>query len=272
MIKYRNALVTYLDILGFSAEVTESCKNPQQVDRLASILGGLKHLANLPEKYRQVPKDGSFRFFSFSDHVVRAKTVDDSSVKLSTAKEIAFLALLQLELLTREVLEQVLLRGSVCRGSIHFDDDGLLFGPALVQAHEIESNFAVFPRIVVDRDLAREHVSLGDEYVRRGEDGVYFIDYLFGVLANSIFFTSPGMNRVEKIKEHRDFILRSIQKIHAERDEGHVRASRIRQKYLWLALYHNTTISRLRDELDELKREPDDVFDSWLIPEDKLGF
>ena len=270
MIKYRNALVTYLDILGFSAEIEKSRKDPQRVARIATILRDFKSMAKLPEEYRQDQTNKEeFRFFSFSDHIVRLRVVDDSSVKPSTAKEIGFLAFLQLELLTRE---QVPLRGSVCCGSIYFDDD-LLFGPALVQAHAIESSFAVFPRVVVDRDLAREHVvdRPGSEYLRRGEDGVYFVDYLFGFMTDAFIFHVPE-DRVERIKEPRDFILHAIEKIHADRKDSGQLSSRIRQKYLWLALYHNATLLRLRDALDEIKREKDGAFDSWLIPEDKLGF
>lgn len=73
---------------------------------------------------------------------------------------------------------------------IHTDD--FLFGPALVEAYTLESKAAVYPRIILDRDVidvaARnkpsQHSS-GDErrYVEslleQDSDGMYYIDYFF---------------------------------------------------------------------------------------------
>lgn len=41
------------------------------------------------------------------------------------------------------------IRGGMTIGDI-FIDDSMVFGPAIVQAHTLETEFAIYPRIVID--------------------------------------------------------------------------------------------------------------------------
>jgi hypothetical protein len=54
----------------------------------------------------------------------------------------------------------ILLRGGICVGDISMDpdprSDEIVFGPAMVRAYELERDAAVYPRIVIDRELIKE--------------------------------------------------------------------------------------------------------------------
>jgi hypothetical protein len=49
----------------------------------------------------------------------------------------------------------ICIRGGVTLGEVHFDQN-TLFGPGVVRAYELESNYANFPRIVVDPVLINQ--------------------------------------------------------------------------------------------------------------------
>lgn len=89
-------------------------------------------------------------------------------------QEIGYLADTQFNL---AVTEDVLIRGGVCFGKIVASGD-VTFGPGLVKSYLLESEFAVYPRIVVDRDLAfslleEEPDGLASRLLWRGDDGAY---------------------------------------------------------------------------------------------------
>jgi hypothetical protein len=124
-------------------------------------------------------------------------------------------------------------------------ENSIVFGPALVDAYKLESQNAVYPRIVIDRRLIKRaeeggYIAEWSDYLQRGEDGAYFLDYLFGTALTG--FAVPGAPDPKgQIKAHRNAIERAIA------DNIHQRNERIRQKYMWLALYHNSTVKRLRE-------------------------
>lgn len=95
---------------------------------------------------------------------------------------------------TNLIAQGVLVRGGISHGEVHHDG-GVVFSPAFVRAYDLESQFANFPRIVLGPELFQglrsdprmraEHHDLEDEIhyqsqlLRRGDDGFWFIDYLF---------------------------------------------------------------------------------------------
>ena len=54
------------------------------------------------------------------------------------------------------MIEGVLIRGGMCIGEMLVADEGIVFGPGLVKAYDLESKYAVHPRIVIDRDLIND--------------------------------------------------------------------------------------------------------------------
>jgi hypothetical protein len=146
------------------------------------------------------------------------------------------------------IMKGVLLRGGVTYGPISFSKSRI-FGPALVVAHELESRFALYPRIVIDPalisafrtkpSLRAVHHSLAEEekyvsrLVRKGDDGIWFVDYLRAMEPE---LDEPDMYPAV-LKAHRTLIIEGAQKFAGLRD--------VKSKYLWLATYHNGLVSEL---------------------------
>jgi len=127
------------------------------------------------------------------------------------------------------VAEGFFVRGGLSLGSLHVGDQ-LLFGPALVEAYDLESRAAVHPRIVLSRAAAEsQRGTAGGSMLLGDDDGQTFVDYL-GTAANSPHDPIPVL------RGHRDIV--------AERLRASRRHKHRWEKYRWLADYHNAIVSR----------------------------
>jgi hypothetical protein len=112
------------------------------------------------------------------------------------------------------------MRGAVTVGPLMFTEK-FLFGPALVEAVALEKA-AQFPRILLSPSVLKfvRKNGLYDPLVMSDVDGTSFLDYL-----NRGPLYKPGLEL------HKSFVLKGLTE-----NKGKVRE---RQKYEWLAQYHN---------------------------------
>jgi hypothetical protein len=224
-----------------------------------------------------------FRAFNFSDCTVRATIIE-------TPDDFLPIFLHELYILVNEQCRfvctdngdfPVLLRGGVTMGLLDVHpgtpERDVIFGPALVRAHELESSAAIFPRIVIDHTVVKEAreqdairvgkgtSSLFDKrLVSLSEDGVYFVDYLNACedhsYGNILVFGGGGMS----FDTHKRMIEGQLKELKEKR-----KSERIIQKYLWLAHYHNSRVDTIPDERfcapDKRTRE------SLCVSEESLG-
>jgi hypothetical protein len=139
-------------------------------------------------------------------------------------------------------------RGGLSLGRMHLRD-GLVFGPALVEAYELESKSAVHPRVVLSpavdesqradlgfyaspRDSAQASLLLCDG------DGRTFVNYL------ALLFDEPD-DLDEELADHRDVV---VAKLDAHRGDKH-----LWEKYRWVAEYHNAVIERAFGRRSDLR-------------------
>lgn len=159
-------------------------------------------------------------------------------------------ARLQLELIGQGFFA----RGGLAIGQFHIHN-GLIFGPALVGAYELESTHAVHPRVILDRDAERcqregldpavpPEAQTQATLLHCDDDGWTFINYL-GVL-----FDEPDDPR-PRLVAHRDILINRL--------AAHSGRRRLWEKYRWAAEYHNSIVS------SELKREA-----GLLVPADLM--
>ncbi|MNT21758.1 hypothetical protein D3C72_1571060 [compost metagenome] len=186
--------------------------------------------------------------FTMSDAIVRVRPFDTQYRDGPLVWELLDLVHAQIEMVNRGVL----VRGGMTIGKAYvgYSGRGPVFGPAVAHAYEIETNEAVYPRIVVDDRLIDElrtdprlwreghnfedEMAAIDELLAIGDDGTRFIDYLSqsGEFDDPIFY-------LEFLQRHAALI-RAGRKAVPERDR------KTRRKYEWLARYHNTRVLDLK--------------------------
>jgi hypothetical protein len=265
--EYRNAIISYVDILGFGEMIRESASRHERVGKIADLLQAVRDDLGFNPKIRRSKDTVSAPNFvaeNFSDLTIRTRFVTDRSPDSAAVQEIGYLADTQYNL---AVIEDVLIRGGVCLGQILASDD-VTFGPGLVKAYLLESEFAVYPRIVVDRDLAfslleQDPDGLASRLLRRGDDGAYFIDYLFNA-THGLFWVDDWKNGCERLNQHRDFVMSRLRKNVEKHPE------KVKQKLIWLGLYHNAVIERLA--ADQYSSRSKSRTSDLLINEEVLRF
>jgi hypothetical protein len=268
---YRQALVSYIDILGFAGLIKDSENTGAGVAKIVRLLTTMKDEFSIGGHVHRRP-DGRtekiFQSFNFSDLIVRTtKVPEGADIGEYLDWELFYLGEKQLSL----AIEGHLVRGGITIGPL-FVGDGkpILFGPALVRAYKLESEKAVYPRILIDAALKTkaEQVGYGQGwkgYVHRGEDGEYFLDYLFGSSITGLAVPAADDPRPQ-IDQHRKMIVGKI------RNEAQHNDERTQQKYRWLALYHNAAVRRLVDRLGLQANQLLPNAQQYVVPEDLLDF
>jgi hypothetical protein len=158
--------VAFIDILGFSEMVRTDCESS----------GPPRHLERLYESHTRASallgKDIEAGLIQFSDSIVFSRPFDLPAL----AGFLRAVSALQ---------RSFLLDGLLCRGGVtfgrHFVKDRFLFSKGLIDAYQLETSQARYPRVVVSENLlqlATPTVPLPELPVLREEDGIVFVDYL----------------------------------------------------------------------------------------------
>lgn len=103
---------------------------------------------------------------------------------------------------------------------------------------------------------------------------MYFVDYLFGAMLDRLTFLPRPKDPLTMLRERRNMVLGLI----GDSPKNH--QQRLRQKYLWLARYHNEATKRLRESTkgnSTLQGVPvgqiaDEDYLGCEIPVDRLRF
>jgi hypothetical protein len=188
---YEDRLCLFLDILGFKSLIDGSAKDSpvaaakrgpasgMSVQQIHSALTAINRAmtADVPGLSDLVKT--SKRVTQFSDSIVVSYRLRERGAAFAMLYDIY---LLQIDLIRRGVL----VRGAIAAGKL-FHDAEVVFGPALVDAAELE-NLAMYPRVILGREIVElaskdVHGDLDDtvhRLVKQDLDGMFFIDY-FGL-------------------------------------------------------------------------------------------
>lgn len=267
---YDKTLVSYIDVLGFK-DIPEKRGSEEVFQVLGKMKWNLESGGRV--HYRNDEIIQIYKSFNFSDLIVRATRVEaDADFGKILDWELFHLSENQLFL----ALEGILVRGGLSVGNLFIDPKAsIVFGPAMVKSYKLESEYAVYPRIVMDRDLVWEAEETGSiaqwrDFCSRGEDGAYFVNYLFGGSLTGLLVGRPGEepDARQRIRAHRDMIVDFI--VNHIRSQTEQVPERVKQKWIWLALYHNSTIQRLKKRFQPSPNAKN--FDEFLIAEHFLRF
>ena len=163
-ISYKNGIVAFIDILGFKEIVKKSERNPKQLRTVYESLEFLKK-RELPNKWNlqliEIEEDAqkrgmrdfdiSNRTFStaFSDSIVVSVMVEKNDIHASLSTLLANLSFVGSKL----IIDGILIRGGITIGKIIHTQTGIVFGQGLIEAYQLESRAAKYPRIILSDNL-----------------------------------------------------------------------------------------------------------------------
>lgn len=254
---YTKSIVTFIDILGFRQLV-----GSRSASEIADIVDVFQKFSGDPDGDDPL----GLKVVSFSDSVIRVRP---ASVTSGLWYELLGLLHAQGELIAKGVL----VRGGVAFGDVLLDGTRV-FGPAFIEAYDMESQFAVHPRIAVapstlaafhKGDLPAVH-PLGEEasYIKKllttGDDGVWYIDYLRAFASEVDDYPGDYVTFLSKHKEAIEGRARSF--------KAHSPLSSLSLKINWLAGYHDAVVSELSESgLRKEGYERSDLFlDAAALP------
>jgi hypothetical protein len=246
---YQKAIVPFIDILGFGDAVKQS-----DADSINRVLDKVQKSTSPLILDEDNKKDDHAEVISFSDSIVRIRKIETKNNQ-KYPKGMLFQELVSLVQAQGELIDfDIIIRGGVSVGDIYISG-GRVFGPGLIQAYELESKYALYPRIIIDPRLIYEHktgkllkakwnrvedeLEIMEKLLRQGDDGMWFINY---VEALEDELDEHEMYRIF-LRRHREVILAGAQK--------HSQLNSILSKFVWMANYHNQVIFNLDDDTCE---------------------
>lgn len=235
--EYRDSLVAFVDILGFTSEVRSvQCKC--DFLRVVALLFDIKDTAERFNHNNEILKQMTMT--AVSDSFVISMPCDDPVCVTAL-----IFAILRLQHgLLMKVAHRRLLRGFLTRGRV-YHHDGIVFGEGYCRAYECQGKVGHAPRIVVDPGViqdVREKIATDTDieekdnvfdYLRRDpSDGLYFIDYLR--LPATIKKSSSSDDETEEEYRGTDLFI-------SENTAKYADDLTIRRKYEWLRWYLTET-------------------------------
>lgn len=137
---YDDRVVLFLDILGFRSLIAQE---RQDIVAKALTATAIQYSENI-------------QISAFSDNVAVSMRIGSNCELLQIIQFSSYLAWLLLH-------KGVLSRGGIAVGKLHHEN-GIIYGPALNKAYELESQVAVYPRIVLEHDAVTKFLGIhGDQ-------------------------------------------------------------------------------------------------------------
>lgn len=175
---YERRLVLFLDFLGFREHVKRTTKDIRFLSKIIRAINTVSELGNDDRDFYK-----SQRITQFSDCIVLSYRIDEEAA--------VFWMLFDIAVCILDIVGQgFLLRGAVTVGNLIHTRDYLI-GPAIIEAYELESRVAKYPRVLIDKKVikvARQaprkgHTDVEEEkYVRafmtKDKDKLHYFDYV----------------------------------------------------------------------------------------------
>jgi|GEM_PF-663406 len=253
--QYQEKLIAFIDILGFKDKIKKSDENiiPLFVDTINSALKDYeRYFNNSGDKQARdmmgckiLPLNPDY--YIFSDSIVFTMKDEENNL-------IRFLTAI-ISLQKSFIKNDIFVRGAILKGKIFESKNGetnnsIVFGPGGVDAYEMESKEAIYPRILLSKEIVDKLYKRYNEipenglellkrslliYVLKDNDGAYFLDYL----GYGLFWDFLEKKEAEFLIVHKKNILNQLDQIRESQKNNNREKYFIRSKYFMLAEYHD---------------------------------
>ncbi len=247
MRKYTDCFLVYLDILGFQEKVKETKDSPQSLERLIEALKINSAFTQSKEKTTNSDGKLDIRSFFFSDSFVFMMKAEK--------KNLPHLFLIIRYLQDRLWESGLSLRGAITNGNMYWptQKENIIIGPAMIEAYRLESETAIYPRIIVEKKLFEfideRNIITGSEvgdiplssFIKKDKDGVYFFDILHPDILRKKGEEIANRKRTFLIvwdsfaESNYDEVINHVNRLIEKGMENH--DEKTKQKYEWLKSY-----------------------------------
>lgn len=243
---YEQRLVAFIDILGFKNIIRISENDGSQLKVIMEAIEFLKTfevpdawntaLIEIEESAQKKELEdfdikSTVRCTCFSDSVVVSVLCDDTNINEATSTLISNLSLLGASLIRKGLL----IRGGICFGNLMHSDNGVVMGQSMIEAYEIESRIAKYPRIILSSKLLgklnypiekKSESYPYHQYIKRFSDGCAGFSQLryYQVLQSWVKYTPDQLSN--DLSQVRSAIVTGLNE--------NFESPQVYEKYLWL--------------------------------------
>ncbi len=165
---YNDKLVAWIDILGMRNKMRIS----EDAEEIFNIMAKLQYFVE--NECEDLVKVEVLNFLQLSDGFIIVADMDYINELCEILCKIQWHVLLQLD-------ELKLLRGAITAGKASMSDDTrLIIGPAFIEAYAMESDNAIFPRILFAEEIS-QYITPGKlvfNYVKQDGDHLKYLDFI----------------------------------------------------------------------------------------------
>lgn len=193
-IKETKHIIAYLDFLGVKKRICSG--DTEFINQLKFIYQKAKQNCQKVNNCVDNSKLAPIKQQIFSDNIVFAQEIISKDNVYQVFNFILFVS----AYLHQALLAGFLVRGGITIGDLYIDNT-FVSGKALIKAYQLESQIAIYPRVVVDFDVFGILSTLDDMIKKNfslpvGDDLIYCIDGF------RVIFKPPGMRiALEKIRK-----------------------------------------------------------------------
>ena len=242
----RETILCYADILGFRARTERAFELGEEADFLQKVKRSLDVAYEKVREARtlggEVP--GVFDMKVFTDNIVVAYPLLAPSRDRGEPELFDLLSVFA-ELQAGLAADGFLLRGAIAAGQ-HYQDDDIAYGKALLEAVDFDKSGEA-PRLIIAPSVERlisEHLSWygagwaphHDQLLEDPQDDRLFVNYLEAAL----WHFPDGPINYELLEAHSGNVRIGLRE--------HEYDTRVRQKYEWVAGYHNYVCAAFADQ------------------------
>ena len=223
--------ILYFDILGYQKKASAN-----SLDLFNTINLCIEKIKYVIENNKIMYPTSDVKLKVFSDNFFLCSEND--------YQQLIFIASnLQADLLS----DDVFIRGALLYGDLIYTDD-FIYGKGIIDAHDIESNIAIFPRIIIDDSYFIGAIAIENSKSEEPRN----IDEIRNVIKQSFCYNLDDtlfLNYLEELKLLTESIpqyaypytLNEFLIIHKERIIQNLKTDnrKVRHKYLWCKNYHN---------------------------------
>lgn len=231
---YEERIIVFIDILGFREHINKTVNSNEYFLNLRDTLNFISELET--EKF----EDDAKEITVFSDSIVISYPVEIPGSVFSLILDVIHI---QLDMMSKGIL----LRGGITVGQLCHKDN-IVYGPAMVEAYELESKSAIYPRVIISEKVflsaalnpdnsIEEDLEWITSLLERDRDGQWYVDFL---------------RQQQEASHDYDYFkaLLKIKKLIVDEIEQNETKPNVQMKYEWLKSYFNEAVKDLDEDFD----------------------